>query len=608
MRRSVTDGLVDSRDHGIMYVTCAAHSRCCCLVFVKNLVMLSPFQSSVARQFVSFLSSTPTWQSVRRRWIPSAVVSMAVLVLGAVALSQRQSTYQASGKLFIQPDDSTRLNLSAPSTDALPTESPPALSPGKNSELVVERLRSPALMQQVIDWLTLADPQGQPPTPAEVAAPLSITPSTEVGVLEIAYTSSNPALSAAIVNAVMDLYLQNNLENSNQSSGVPESAVASVRIIERAEASSRVAGYLRTAALSLGVVLVSLGAFVVTAILLERSDRRVKTIAELQRLHGCAVLELFPKDPQGASLATTGIALRDAPLSLVSEIYRSLQTKIQSALKQGGVHRTPTITLVATTESTTSAAANLAMSNAETQKRTLLIDGNLYHPRQAQLWELPVPSSGLRHVLQGEKALLDALHQVHSHLWLLPSGAAGPSAERFAFSKMKQVLDTATQSFDAVIIDSPPLQMAPDALLLGQLSDGVVILSSLGTASRAQVTAARESLRNAEQNILGLIVTNASFQSLRGQSIKSSLQAHSPLYTLRHFSIPTWASQLSTFVASKLNRKATPSRSKPKSSPFFKSAPKTKEYTSADYAKEEGSRSSHVIQIEAKSNFESQEE
>lgn len=591
------------------------------------------FLLSFAKQF-AYLSPA----SVRRRWVPSAVVSMAVLILGAVAIAQQRPTYKAVGKLFINPAEPALRDRAAPSTEA--PLSPPAsskrpaiLGSGNSLDPVAERLRSPDLMQQVIVWLTLADAEGQPPTPAEVAALLSVTASAETGVWEIVFLSGNPALSVALVNALMDVYVQNDLANVRLS-GSPDRVDTTVQIVQRAEVMGRAGRYLRTV-VGLGVFLVSLGTFALMVIGLERSDRLVKTVAQLQRLYGYSVLELFPKDSRGGPKATTGIALRDAPSSLVSEIYRSLQAKLQRSHAQGSGPGIKTITLMGTTatESTAAAAANLAMSNAEAQKKTLLIDGNCYNPSQTQLWELPTNSAGLRQIFQDEGPLADSLHQVHSHVWLLPLGSAGRSggfgsrsggsfAEWLGLPKMQQLLIAATRTFDAVIIDAPPLLAGPEALSLGQLSEGIVLFSPLGKVSSVQIAAANDALRKAEQPILGLVVTNAKFQSLQGESAKGLTQGS----RLGVFQIPVWARSLGHFVASlrdgpslrdgqgallrprsksELKRKLK-SKLKSKGTPFSTSSPQA-EYSSADFAKEEGSRSSHVIQIEAKSDLGSEE-
>ncbi|MEO1395445.1 MAG: hypothetical protein AAFV90_21290 [Cyanobacteria bacterium J06634_5] len=584
------------------------------------------FPLSFAKQF-AYLSPA----CVRRRWVPSAVVSMAVLMLGAVAIAQQRPTYKAVGKLFINPAEPVLRDRAAPSTEAPlspPTSSkrPAILGSGNSLDPVAERLQSPDLMQQVIVWLTLADAEGQPPTPAEVAALLSVTASAETGVWEIVFLSGNPALSVALVNAVMDVYVQNDLANVRLS-GSPDRVETTVQIVKRAEVINRAGRYLRTA-VGLGVFLVSLGTFALMVIGLERSDRLVKTVAQLQRLYGCSVLELFPKDSRGGPKTATGIALRDAPSSLVSEIYRSLQAKLRRSQAQGSGPGIKTITLMGTTatESTAAAAANLAMSNAEAQKKTLLIDGNFYNPSQTQLWELPANSAGLRQVFQGEGSLADSLHKVHSHVWLLPLGSVGGSgsrsgsrsggsfAEWLVLPKMQQLLIAATRTFDAVIIDAPPLLAGPEALSLGQLSEGIVLFSPLGKVSSVQIAAANDALRKAEQTILGLVVTNAKFQSLQGESAKGLTQGS----RLRGFRIPVWARSLRHFVASlrdgrgallrprsksEFKRKSNlKSKPKSKSTPFSTSSPQA-EYSSADFAKEEGSRSSHVIQIEAKSDL-----
>jgi Mrp family chromosome partitioning ATPase len=71
---------------------------------------------------------------------------------------------------------------------------------------------------------------------------------------------------------------------------------------------------------------------------------------------------------------------------------------------------------------------------------------------------------------------------------------------------MKSLLQSASGSFDYVIIDSPPLLAVSDALLLSTQVDGVVLVTRAGTTSRKQLEHALHRLSEIESNILGVVL------------------------------------------------------------------------------------------------------
>ena len=329
-------------------------------------------------------------------------------------------------------------------------------------------------------------------------------------------------------------------------------SLGNARIIELAGVPDSATLSKKTVAMGLGGGLLSLLAFAAMVVLLESRDRTIKTTDELKKIYGCDILESIPKDslvqdvikeeeidPSFAQshtevltvLTDTLVNVRDYPRSLTSEIYRSLQVKLQYFNE---VRSFKAVTVVSATpgEGCSAVAANLAMATAELKQKILLIDGNLRNPSQAALWHLPESAIGLSSVLQGETTLQDAIEQVNTHLWVLPAGQEPPSPLALLRSpKMQSLMRAAAQSFDAIIIDSPSLLMAPDGLVLGKLSDGVVVVSKLGKVERNSLVAASDSLKKSHQSVLGLVVTGASEKdqpSVGGAFLKETRWLYEP--------------------------------------------------------------------------------
>jgi Mrp family chromosome partitioning ATPase len=98
------------------------------------------------------------------------------------------------------------------------------------------------------------------------------------------------------------------------------------------------------------------------------------------------------------------------------------------------------------------------------------------------------------------------------NLWLLSSGAlAADSPSLLASEQLRERLDELRQGFDFVIIDAPPLTHYSDAVLLGQLSDGLVLVIEADVARRETAEVVTQNLRSAKVPILAAVLNKRTF-------------------------------------------------------------------------------------------------
>lgn len=159
-------------------------------------------------------------------------------------------------------------------------------------------------------------------------------------------------------------------------------------------------------------------------------------------------------------------------------------------------------------EGKTTLAAQLAGRCASAGLSTLLIDADLRRPMLAKLLDVP-EQPGLTDVLAGEVEPEAALVVIGNAggFHLLPAGAPGHEPGRLLGSPgLGQLVSRLRQTFDVVIIDTPPVLPVPDALQLGRWADGVV-LATRHDASRFQfVEQANRMLSTAGIPVLGVVV------------------------------------------------------------------------------------------------------
>jgi capsular exopolysaccharide synthesis family protein len=189
------------------------------------------------------------------------------------------------------------------------------------------------------------------------------------------------------------------------------------------------------------------------------------------------------------------------------EQYRRLAAVLHDAHNTSGLRVIMVASAVAG-EGKTLTASNLALTFSESyQKRVLLIDADLRRPSLHSVFKLNT-AMGLGDGLlsSGETKML--VRQVSARLAVLPAGR--PSSDPMAgltSSRMRRLLDEARQSFDWVILDTPPVMLLPDANLLAAMVDGAVLVVRAASTPHEYVKRSVEAI--GRQRVLGVVLNRA---------------------------------------------------------------------------------------------------
>ena len=119
---------------------------------------------------------------------------------------------------------------------------------------------------------------------------------------------------------------------------------------------------------------------------------------------------------------------------------------------------------------------------------------------------------GLSDALVGSGPIRDYAHRWSRHLWYVSCGASAESGLTMLGSdRMRSRLTELRTAFDYVLIDAAPLNNCNDAIILGGLSDGVVLMLKANSSRRETARKAVRELQSANVRVLGAVLNQRTF-------------------------------------------------------------------------------------------------
>lgn len=241
---------------------------------------------------------------------------------------------------------------------------------------------------------------------------------------------------------------------------------------------------------------------VMTALLLDFLDDSFKTPEDVEQNIGLPVIGIVPLPKAGLTIEEE---LMDAR-SGMAEAYRSLRTGLQFSTSEG-LPKTLLVTSSKPSEGKTTTTIHLAKSLASIGLQVLLIDGDL---RNASIHKRLQCSNalGLSNYLSGAKLPDEVVQSTDTAgLLLISSGPLPPNpAELLNGPRLPSLLALASQSFDIIIIDGPPVMGLADAPILSTSAQSTLMVVAANETRRNTVKVALRRLQFARANTIGILL------------------------------------------------------------------------------------------------------
>jgi capsular exopolysaccharide synthesis family protein len=239
------------------------------------------------------------------------------------------------------------------------------------------------------------------------------------------------------------------------------------------------------------------------AFFFEYLDDTVKTPDDLSRYAAIPFLGPVPVISMEEGGGKVGAGLFALPRSAAAEAYRSLRTSLLFS-SSGSPPASILVTSPLPLEGKTTTAVNLAHALAQSDKKVILVDCDMRKPGLHR--ELGLENErGLSNFIVGTSRLEEVIQNTDQpNFQVIPCGPIPPNpSELLGSDKLIELLRELSAAYDHVILDSPPVTVVTDPVVLSKAVDGVVLVIKASVTSKEALKSAKKQLADVGSKILG---------------------------------------------------------------------------------------------------------
>lgn len=465
----------------------------------------------------------------RRKWIVIGA-TLVVCVVAAVHAVRQPAVYESSAQVLLSPQTAAVQYAGGPTATAE--------DPVRYAATQRFLAQSPAIAARVV---ARAHVPGL--TPQSLLGMSDVYAATDVSLLTFRTRSGDPRIAQRLA----DLYAQEFTRYRRETDAhALESAIAAlqarmsnvrdmllrsqvldrIQSLQTTEALQRRGTYVarpasgagriqprpkRDAILGLGLGLVlGLG----LAYLREALDTGLRTEDEIAQRLGLPVLAKLPTPPKRLRDASKLVMIEE-PYTPAGEMFRMLRTSIDLANLDRQAQMFMVTSAIAG-EGKTTTSGNLAVALAAAGKHAVVVDFDLRRPSLHRFFGLR-QMPGLTDVALQDVRLEDAIVRTHlegvqsgGSLSVLGAGPIPPDPGEFVgTAAVGELLQELRERYDVVLVDTPPILHAVEAMTLSTHVDAMLVITRLSTARRGTLTELRRMLERTPTPKLGFVLTES---------------------------------------------------------------------------------------------------
>ena len=420
---------------------------------------------------------------MRRRWFVVLAVGLAGVAVGVVYTLVATPKYVAVAELLVSTTGGT-------STADLAQGSEYAQQQAANYALVAtkEVVLDPVIHSQHLDM-----------TVDELSREVSASASLDSSLVSVSVEDSSPSRSAAIANAVTDSLaeLVGELGPTGRDAGVDVRLTTVQRATTPVLPSSPKVNLIGGTGFIVGII-----AGLAFVVLKEMMGAKIRSPEQINQLFDLPVLGSIGFDRRALS---SPVLVDEKSWSMRGEAFRKLRTNLRF-LRAGSANNVFVVTSSVPGEGKTSTCVNLAQTLAASGRSVVLVECDLRKPSLGQYLDQE-DSVGLTTILADDRSLESSLQEwVAGGFSVLFAGEVPPNPSELLDSDATQmVLEELQDSFDVVLIDTPPVLSVTDATVLAGRYGGAILVTACGRVGVRDLGTAVETLRMSGTHVLGVV-------------------------------------------------------------------------------------------------------
>lgn len=248
-------------------------------------------------------------------------------------------------------------------------------------------------------------------------------------------------------------------------------------------------------------LLLGIGLGIGLTVLRDQLDRRLKEPEEVEETFRLPILATIP---QSQLIDAEGVGAE--PVGEEREAFRMLRANLQYFNLEKPINSL-LVTSPSSQDGKTTVSWNLSVAEAKSGKKVLHLEADLRRPNLASQLDLPTEEdTGLSLVLAGALEPQTAI-RTREGVDVICAGPLPPNpAELIDSQRMSQLLDWAKESYDRVVIDTPPTAVVADAVPLTTQVDGVIVVVRLRHSPRDGSEHLRDQLEHTGSPTIGVVI------------------------------------------------------------------------------------------------------
>jgi len=392
------------------------------------------------------------------KWKTLIILLTVVLALTGylVAKVKYKPTYQASGTFMSKPNANASTGTAISSSDII------------MSQQLANTFKVVLLSKNMLDIISTEINNEEDSKFIKEAITIDVVKSSQI--MKITATTMNPDLSARIVNAILTKApgIINEKIKMGSMMSLNNARVPNSPVKDTDRTLFPVIGAIMGFLISAGIALVA-----------EMFSKTVKSPYDIKNLLGQDLLGTVPsfeelkanvgkKKPPFVIFKTANFAYIEA--------YKSIRTKIEN-LKANRHYKTFLITSTKENEGKTTVAINIATVLAQKGNKVLFIDGDLRKSYITKLLGIPLDeANSIINVIKGTVEITSAIKLINPFGFyvLLSLSFSEDASEILASDEMANLLIQLRETYDYIIIDTPPASIISDAMVLSEISDAII--------------------------------------------------------------------------------------------------------------------------------------